>query len=102
MPRGREDALRDLSRVIYTFPDDINARTISQTGLLTSDTFPGPEVKFTGPPEADILTNVFLENSNGLLDRVDNDTGMVHESASKSANYMGWVGYQPDMQAVFR
>lgn len=102
LPRSREDALQDLSKVIYTFPDDINVRTISQTGPVDlRHTFSGPEVKFTGPPEADILTNVFLENSNGLLDRVDNDTGMVHESASKSANYMGWVGYQPDMQPYF-
>jgi len=102
MPRSREDALRDLSRAIYTFPADINARTISQTGPADlTRPFPGPEVKFTGPPEAEILTNVFLENSNGLLDRVDNDMGMVHESAAKSANYMGWVGYQPDMQPYF-
>ena len=42
-----------------------------------------------------------LENSIGLLDRVDDDTGMVHESAPKAANYMGWVGYQPDMQAYY-
>ena len=31
MPRGRQDALRDLSQVIYTFPGDIDARTFSRT-----------------------------------------------------------------------
>ena len=102
MPRGREDALRDLSRVICTFHDDIDARTVD--GMEPVDpqrAFPGPEVKFTGPAEAAILTNVFLENSIGLLGRVDDDTGMVHESALKAENYKEWVGYLPDAQAYY-
>jgi hypothetical protein len=101
MPPSREAALGDLSRVIYTFPEDVNERTISQTPVALKRAFPGPEIKFTGPAEAGILANVFLENAGGLLERVDDDTGMVHESAAKSANYMGWVGYMPDMQAYY-
>ncbi len=102
LPRSRQDALRDLSRVIYTFPDDIDVHTISETGhAFLNQTFAGPEVKFEGPPEAEILTNVFLDNSNELLERIDNATGMVHESAIKSPNYMGWVGYLPDMQPYY-
>lgn len=101
-PHSREDALCELSRVIYTFPDDISARTISETGQVElKRPYFGPEVTFSGPPEANILSSVFLENVNGLLDRVDNDTGMVHESGYKAANYSGWVGYQPGMQAYF-
>jgi len=102
MPRSRPDALRDLSRVIYTFPNDIDARAISRMEPVDPEhTFSGPDVKFTGPPEAAILTNVFLENSIGLLDRVDDDTGMVHESAANAENYQEWVGYLPDAQVYY-
>lgn len=102
MPRSRQDALHDLKLAIYTFPDDIDARTISRTDPVDpTHSFSGPKVSFSGPAEADILTHVFLENSIGLLGRVDDDTGMVHESAPKAANYMGWVGYRPDLQAYY-
>ena len=102
MPRTRRDALHDLSQVIYTFPDDIDERTISRTEPVAPEhSYSGPEINFIGPPEAAILANVLLENSIGLLGRVDDDTGMVHESAPKAANYMGWVGYQPDLQAYY-
>jgi hypothetical protein len=102
MPRGREDALRNLSRVVYTFPEDIGARTINSTDPVDpKHTFSGPSVKFTGPPEAEILANVILENSIGLLGRVDDNTGMVHESAPRAAAYMGWVGYRPDLQTYY-
>ena len=102
MPRSRQDALRDLSRVIYTFPGDIDARVINRMEPVDPEhTFSGPHVKFTGPIEAAILTNVFLENSIGLLGRVDDDTGMVHESALKAENYKEWVGYLPDAQAYY-
>ncbi len=102
MPHSRQDALRDLSRVIYTFPVDIDARAISRMDPVDPEhTFSGPDVKFTGPPEAAILTNVFLENSIGLLGRVDDDTGMVHESALKAENYKEWVGYLPDAQPYY-
>lgn len=102
MPRSRQAALRDLSRVVYTFPDDIDARTISRTEPVDPEhSFSGPDVKFTGPPEAAILTNVFLENSIGLLIRVDDDTGMVHESLPHAENYQEWVGYLPDAQFYY-
>ncbi len=101
MPR-RLNALRDLSRVVYTFPEDIDARAVR--GVEPVDpghSFSGPDVKFTGSPEAAILTNVFLENSIGLLGRVDDDTGMVHESALKAENYKEWLGYLSDVQAYY-
>ena len=102
MPSGRGVALRDLSRIIYTFPDDIDARTVNQTEPVDPQrAFSGPEVKFTGPAEAAILTNVFLENSIGLLSRVDDDTGMVHESLPNAENYQEWVGYLPDAQFYY-
>ena len=102
MSRDRQDALRQLTRDIYTFPDDINAHTVNRTEAVDPmHSFPGPDVKFIGPPEAAILANVFLENSIGLLARVDNDTGMVHESALEAANYSGWVGYLPNAQSYF-
>lgn len=102
LPLSRQDALRDLSHVIYTFPSDIDARTIRQVEpVVLKQDYAGPEVKFEGPPEADILTNVFMDNSNELLERIDDSTGMVHESAIKSPNYMGWVGYLPDLQPYY-
>lgn len=102
VPHSRQGALRDLSRVIYTFPDDIDARAIGRTEPIDpSHSFAGPAVRFVGPPEAAILTNVFLENSIGLLNRVDDDTGMVHESLPHSENYREWVGYLPDAQPYY-
>jgi len=102
LPLHRRDAMRDLNRVIYTFPDDIDTGTINRLEPVDpGHIFAGPDVKFIGPPEATILTNVFLENTIGLLDRVDDSTGMVHESALKAANYIGWVGYLPNLQAYY-
>jgi hypothetical protein len=102
LPRSVSDALRDLSQVVYTFPEDIDARAISRAEPVDPQrAFPGPEVKFIGPAEATILTNVFLENSIGLLDRVDDDTGMVHESLPNAENYKDWVGYLPNAQAYY-
>ncbi len=101
MPRSRAAAIRNLQRAIYTFPSDINSRTIRHTPVDLKRPFSGPKVKFTGPPEAAILTNVFLENADGLLGRVNNNTGMVHESACKAPNYEGWVGYAPNLGAYY-
>ncbi len=101
-PRSRQEALDDLSRVVYTFAEDIDTRAIGRTEPVDPEhTFAGPEVRFVGPPEAAILTNVFLENSIGLLSRVDRDTGMVHESLLHAENYQEWVGYLPDAQTYY-
>ena len=101
MPRSRQAAIRDLQRAIYTFPSDINFQTIRKTPVHLKRPFPGPQVTFTGPPTAAIMTNVFLENADGLLGRVSNRTGTVHESAFKAPNYEGWVGYAPDLGAYY-
>ena len=102
LPARHVSAMRDLSRAIYTFPEDVNTLTVEKTGK--GERNPGlslPSVKYTGTVEAEILSNVFLENSMGLLGRVDDSTGMLHESAAKAANYMGWVGYTPDLEAYY-
>lgn len=97
LPANQIEALRALKRVIYTFPSDITLREVKQALPIASSGFPGPAINFAGPAEATILTNVLLDNAIGLLGRIDNDTGMVHESAVGAPNYMGWVGYKPDL-----
>jgi hypothetical protein len=102
MPSNRKAALRDLSRVIYSFPEDLNETTIQETTPTEiPPSYSGPKVKFTGPPEAQVLANVFTEGVAGLLARVDDATGMVHESAAHAANYPGWVGCNPNAQSYF-
>lgn len=100
-PAERRKVLEELSRIVCVTPADINPKTIASTKpAITASNYPGPSVRFTGGPIADIMTNVYFENSHQLLGRVDED-GMVHESEKGADNYGGFGGYTPGLGAFY-
>jgi len=100
-PEARRKALDELVSFFYTRPSDINLKTIASVKPeFTDDNYPGPKVTFSGPPEAALLTNVYYENSNELLVRVD-DEGMLHESNAKADYYSGFGNYTPELHAFY-
>ncbi len=91
----QQAAVKDVSHLLSTYPADITSETVAATQpeVIASD-FPGPKIKFTGSALADLLTNIYYENANQLLERVDDSTGQIHESAKNSDYYSGpgtWV-----------
>jgi len=96
-PAARREALEHLRRRYHMRAEDVTEETVAATPTqTTAENFPGPKVRFSGPPTATLMTNIYYENANGLLSRVDDDTGMVHESAAKSDRYDGFGGWTPD------
>jgi hypothetical protein len=96
-PKSRRKAVEAVARLLYAFPDEINSRFLSRVHPdVTEANYPGPKVRFTGPPTATLLTNVYYENSAEVLSRVD-ETGMVHESGKGADNYCGFGGYYAGM-----
>jgi hypothetical protein len=93
-PESRRKAVERLGRVLYTYDDDVNFETVRDLPLSEREKdYSGPRVRFEGPPEAEILSRVFLQNVVETRSRVD-VTGIVHESRPKAANYMAfgtWV-----------
>jgi|GEM_PF-393477 len=96
-PKARRKAVEAVARLLHTFPDEISTRTLSKVRPdVTEANYPGPKVRFVGPPTATLLTNVYYENSAEVLSRID-DTGMVHESGKGADNYGGFGGYYAGM-----
>jgi len=96
-PTKLEKAIKVFQEKFYTFPSDISYEVIGQTPTeVKAEDFPGPKVKFAGTPIATIMTGMFYDNATDLLNRVDSDTGMVHESAYKSSRFDGFGGFLPD------
>ena len=100
-PKSRKEALDAVARLLYTYPDDISFRRLSEVRpTVTEANYPGPKVRFSGPPTATLLTNVYYENSAEVLSRVD-DAGMVHESSKGADNYCGFGGYLAGLGAFY-
>ncbi len=100
-PPAAQDAVANLARLVATFDEDITAETVARTppDHALAD-FPGPRIVFSGPPEADILTHVYVDAVSEMRARVESD-GMVHESAQGAANYGGFGGYTPGLGAFY-
>jgi len=95
-PAKRQKAIEKLRHTFYTFADDVCEETIASTKPdITAESFSGPKVTFAGSPTATLMTNIYYENANGLLERIDDKTGMVHESAFQSTRFDGFGGWIP-------
>lgn len=100
-PDCRKEALEKLMSLLYTRPKDINIDTISSVKPdVTASNFSGPKVKFSGSATAELMTHIYYENSQQVLQRVGED-GSVHESGAGADNYMGFGGYVPGLQAYY-
>ncbi|MEN8155757.1 MAG: hypothetical protein ABFS10_02310 [Bacteroidota bacterium] len=101
LPKSRLDAIKILKGKYYTSNTDINYTTIAREAeSLSSADFPGPRIKFTGTPVAELMTNIYYENAAGLLERVGED-GMFHESAYKADRFDGFAGWTPELGAYY-
>lgn len=88
-PARRRTAIAELRLKFDTQPSDINYKTISETKPeITAHNFNGPKVKFGGSPTAELMTRIYYENAQQMLNRIDS-TGMVHESAKGADNFNG-------------
>lgn len=100
-PSARQKALGEIGRLLYTHPNDINSRTIADTRPeVTAENYAGPKVRFEGTPVAELLTNIYYENSQEILNRVDK-AGMVHESGEKAPYFHSFGGWEPGRQAFY-
>ena len=100
-PKARRKAVDAVARLLHTFADQISHKAIAEVRPnVTESNYPGPKVRFTGPPAATLLTHVYYENSAEVLSRVDED-GMVHESGKGADNYGGLGGYYPGLGAFY-
>ncbi len=99
---GRSEALEALARACHTFSTDLNLETIQSVHpQISPEAFPGPKVRFTGTPEAEILTSVYYENMWETRGRVMED-GLVSESREKAINYNGFGGWTPDLGPFYK
>jgi len=100
-PSFRKDAIEKLRAKFNTQNNDINYQAISEViPDISADNFKGSKVKFSGSPTALLMTNIFYENSNELLTRVDSD-GTVHESSKGADHYEGIGGWTPGLGAYY-
>ncbi len=96
-PRDRRRAIEHLRRWLYTTPADLTFRKVREAAATVETTTNAlPAIRFRGPVEAEILNQVYRENSAELLTRVDPD-GMLHESNPKADNYNGFGGFTPGL-----
>jgi hypothetical protein len=96
-PPSRRRAVKALQNFLYTTPADLTLGKVRRAAAsveLTANNL--PSIHFHGSVEAEILSEVYRENSAELLTRVDPD-GMVHESNPTADNYNGFGGFTPDM-----
>ncbi len=101
LPVDRLRALEAVQRRLYTFADQITHRFIAGIKPDTDvKNFSGPRVRFHGPPEADLLTNIYLDNAADHITRIG-ENGMLHESGKKSPNFMGCAGWLPDLEPFY-
>jgi hypothetical protein len=100
-PSSRKDAIEKLKSKFNTQPGDINYQTIARAiPEITANNFNGPKVKFSGSPAALLMTNIYYENSNELLTRVDSN-GTVHESSKGADHFEGIGGWTPGLSAFY-
>ena len=94
-PAGRKRAIKRLQNQLYTMPADIRFRKVRKAeGTIQTTTNDLPVIRFRGPVEAEIMTDVYRENSAELLTRIGPD-GMVRESNPTADNYNGFGSYTP-------
>lgn len=98
-PKFRRGAVKKLQDKFYTSPAQITSEVVARTSprVLAKD-FKGPKVAFSGSPVAEILTNIYYDNTTDLMQRIDED-GMVHESAKGSDYYNSFGGWAPNLGA---
>ncbi|MBN1901281.1 hypothetical protein JW926_08165 [Candidatus Sumerlaeota bacterium] len=100
-PREKAEGVRKLGRLLYIYPEDIEEETISRTRAdVTRENFSGPMVSFQGAPEATLFTNIYYENAQGIVERIE-ETGMTHESAYKADYYGGFGTWRPALGAFW-
>lgn len=101
-PASIKKLVDNMAHRLYTYPSDITDSVIASVKPdVTAKNYAGPKVTFTGTPEAMILTNVYYENSQEILGRVDDDTGMLHESGPQAPNFNSFGPYFPGMQPFY-
>ncbi len=96
-PASRRRAIKYLQDWLYVTTNDITFRKVRQaarTIQMTTNNL--PMIRFRGPVEAEIMTDVYRENSAELLTRIEPD-GMVRESNPTADNYAGFGTYTPAM-----
>lgn len=90
---ARQAAVHALHRQFATLAEDITHEGVAATPLgFDPATLPGPQVAFSGPPEATMLARTYYDSVNELLKRVDPD-GMIHESDVEAPNFGGFGGW---------
>jgi hypothetical protein len=100
-PGERQEAISRLQAKYYTSMSDINPEVIAATPPdIHSGNFPGPKVTFSGSPIATLLTHIYYENSNQLINYVD-DSGMVHESGKDADNYQSFGSWNENLGAFY-
>lgn len=96
-PANRKRALKYLQEWLYVTTNDITFRKVRQAAkTIQTTTNDLPVIRFRGPVEAEIMTDVYRENSAELLTRIKPD-GMVQESNPTADNYNGFGTYTPAM-----
>jgi hypothetical protein len=94
-PGQRQRAVQNLGHELDTTPGNITFKSVRHAaGTIQTTTNDLPFIRFYGPVEAEIMTEVYRENSAELLTRVEPD-GMVRESNPQADNYRGFGGYLP-------
>lgn len=100
-PETIATTLKDLGNRFYTYPEDITEAMIESTPKeITSENFEGPKVRFSGKPEASLMTHIYYENAHNTSTRVEED-GSVHESAKGSTNYPQFGTWIPNLQPFY-
>ncbi len=80
-------ALRRLKNLLYTSPRDFR----SHIPISMPKGYVGPRVRFTGDVYADVLTSVFYNDVQDILDKVDS-SGMYHTSTLNAPSWGGYTG----------
>lgn len=100
-PTSVQKLIESMTHRLYTYSSDITDSVIASVKPdVTAKNYAGPKVTFTGTPEATILTNVYYENSQEILGRVD-ENGMVHESGLQAPNFNSFGQYLPGLQPFY-
>lgn len=98
---AQQKAVSEVEHLLSNSPDDISSKTISKVKpVITADNFQGPKVKFGGATLGKLLTNIYYENADQILERIDS-TGKVHESAKGSDFYRGFGTWSPGLGAFY-
>ena len=100
-PGHRREAVKTLLRRYCTSSDDLTEATIAATPPeVAPERFTGPGIRFSGSPVASLLTRIYFDNAQEMLDRVEDD-GMVRESGKGAEYYNGFGGWTPGLGAFY-